>query len=216
MNPERVIIYVDGFNLYYGAVKGTHYKWLNINALCRYLLRPTDKLLQIKYYTARVSARPHDPSAPTRQQMYFRALRTIPNLSIHLGHFLSHGVRLPLVSSLKGRGKIKYAEVMRTEEKGSDVNLASHLIHDAHLDKFSLAVIVSNDSDLCEPLRIVRQELGKSVGVFNPQRHASVELKKYAHFFKKIRQGLLAKCQFPQEMTDKKGKFTKPIEWDVR
>lgn len=216
MNPERVIVYVDGFNLYYGAVKNTQHKWLDINALCRSLLRPSDQLLHIKYYTARVSARPRDPSAPTRQQMYLRALRTIPNLSIYYGHFLSHGVRLPLVSSLKGHGKIRYAEVMRTEEKGSDVNLASHLVHDAHLDKFSLAVIVSNDSDLCEPLRIVRQELGKSVGVFNPHHHASVELKKHAIFFKKIRQGLLAKCQFPHEMSDNNGKFTKPSKWNVR
>jgi uncharacterized LabA/DUF88 family protein len=215
MISEQVIVYIDGFNLYYGAVKSTPYRWLDLDALCRQLLRPTDTLKAIKYYTALVSARPNNPSAPTRQQIYLRALNTIPHLSIYYGHFLAHPVRMPLVSSLQPGQQVQYVEVMKTEEKGSDVNLATHLLHDAHRNEFTLAVLVSNDSDLVEPMRIVRKELGKRVGVLNPQKqkHPSIELMKNADFVKNIRSGVLRMCQFPNILYDTHGAFRKPPEW---
>jgi uncharacterized LabA/DUF88 family protein len=215
MINEQVIVYIDGFNLYYGAVKSTPYRWLNLDALCRQLLRPNDTLKAIKYYTALVSARSSDPQAPVRQQMYLRALKTIPHLSIYYGHFLAHPVRMPLVSSLKPGQQLQYVEVMKTEEKGSDVNLATHLLHDAHRNEFTLAVVVSNDSDLVEPIRIIRSELGKRVGVFNPQKqkHPSVELMKNADFVKNIRSGVLSICQFSEILSDARGMFRKPLEW---
>ena len=120
-------VYVDGFNLYYGAVKGTSDKWLNIQVLCQHLL-PKNNIQKIKYFTALVASRRGDPDHPNRQQIYLRALRTIPDLEIIYGHFLEHEVRMPLVSSLSG--KIRYARVMKTEEKGSDVNIAAHLVND--------------------------------------------------------------------------------------
>jgi hypothetical protein len=94
--------------------------------LCTALL-PDDNVLAINYYTARISARPENASAPTDQLMYLRALRTIPNLSITFGHFLTHSVRM----ALTGVGPVKKLWVDKTEEKGSDVNLAAHLIRDA-------------------------------------------------------------------------------------
>lgn len=215
MANEQVIVYIDGFNLYYGAVKGTPYKWLDLDALCRQLLKPTDIILSIKYYTALVSARLKDPQAPTRQQMYLRALQTIPHLSIFYGHFLAHPIRMPLATSLQPGQTVQYVEVMKTEEKGSDVNLATHLLHDAHRNAFSLAIVISNDSDLVEPIRIIRRELGKRVGVFNPQKqkHPSVELMKSADFVKNIRSGVLRLCQFPNTLRDGNGTFCKPQGW---
>ena len=71
----KTYVYVDGFNLYYGAVKDTPYKWLNPQKLCDLLL-PNHNITKIKYFTARISARPNDPDQPTRQQFYLRALRT--------------------------------------------------------------------------------------------------------------------------------------------
>jgi len=98
MTPEGNLIpsfvYVDGFNLYYGAVKGTPYKWLDISRMVQLLL-PRNQVLKIKYFTAKVHSRPQDPAQPLRQQIYLRALRTIPNLEIILGHFLSHEVLMP-------------------------------------------------------------------------------------------------------------------------
>ena len=72
-------IYVDGFNLYYGALKDTPYRWLDIAKLCRIML-PHDTIDQIKYFTALVNPRPTNPDQLTRQQIYLRALQTIPNL----------------------------------------------------------------------------------------------------------------------------------------
>jgi hypothetical protein len=159
-------IYIDGFNLYYGALRNTPYRWLNPETLCQLLL-PKNTLGKIKYFTALVSARPSDPDQPVRQQLYLRALATLhPLVSIHLGHFLTHAVKMPLAVT-PGQPQT-YVKVIKTEEKGSDVNLATHLLHDAHLGRFDIAVVISNDSDLLEPIKIVRNELHKQVGILNP------------------------------------------------
>lgn len=103
--------------------------------------------------------------------------------------------------------------VFRTEEKGSDVNLATELLVDAFNDKFEAAVIVSNDSDLLGPIRVVRRQFGKTVGVLNPQRHPSFPLKQEADFFKKIRRTALERSQFPDVLMDASGVFHKPPSW---
>ncbi len=77
MAQMKTYVYVDGFNLYYGAVKDTPYQWLNINALCQHLL-PKNDIAKIKYFTARVTGRPDDPDQPTRQQTFLRASRPYP------------------------------------------------------------------------------------------------------------------------------------------
>jgi uncharacterized LabA/DUF88 family protein len=182
--PIRTNIYVDGFNLYYGALRNSRYKWLNLRRLCELLLRPDNEIIQIKCFTARVKARPSDPDQPTRQQMYLRALRTLPGVTIYFGHFLSHPARMPLVME-PGQPQ-RYAWVIKTEEKGSDVNLATHLLHDAHRERFEVAVVVSNDSDLVGPIKIVREELRKKVGILNPHQKQSVELRKNSDFLKPI------------------------------
>lgn len=128
-------VYVDGFNLYYGALRNTPYRWLNLDTLCQFLL-PHNTINEIKYFTALVSARPADVAKPVRQQLYLRALATVPKISVHLGHFLTHPVRMPLVVPL-GQPQ-QYVQVIKTEEKGSDVNLATHLLHDAHMKRFDI------------------------------------------------------------------------------
>jgi uncharacterized LabA/DUF88 family protein len=208
MSTRSANVYIDGFNLYYGAVKGTPYKWLDIGALCRIML-PQHQIYRIRYFTALVDSHPSDPDQRMRQELFLRALRTIPNLTIHYGHFLTHVVSMPLAPPATGT-----ARVIKTEEKGSDVNLAAHLLTDAFRNDCDVSVIVSNDSDLCEPLRIARYELGRTVGVLSPHKHhPSVVLRKTAHFFKQIRATTQAKCQFPAALTDEAGSFTKPARW---
>jgi len=207
----RTYIYVDGFNLYYGAVKETPYRWLDINHLCKLLL-PGHSVMKLKYFTARVSARKDDPDKPTRQQIYLRALRTLPNMEIIFGSFLSHDVMMPLAEPTPGGPR--FARVTRTEEKGSDVNIATHLVQDAHQHSFEAAVLITNDSDLVEPIRIVRQELRLDVGILNPHRHASSRaLTKHASFIKQIREGALRASQFPPMLRDANGEFRKPRDW---
>ena len=210
-NQIPSIAYVDGFNLYYGAVKGTPYKWLDISKMIQHLL-PKNQVLKIKYFTALVNSRPQDPLQPLRQQIYLRALKTIPNLEIILGHFLSHEVRMPLAKCAPG--KQKYVSVIKTEEKGSDVNIATHLLHDGYQGTYGVAIVISNDSDLVEAIKIVQNELKKGVIVLNPFKNTpSQELNKVATFVKPIRQGVLAASQFPSPMQDQNGSFYKPPNW---
>jgi uncharacterized LabA/DUF88 family protein len=209
--PSRTFVYVDGFNLYYGAVKGTPFRWLNIRHLCDLLL-PGHSIATIKYFTARVSARKDDPDKPTRQQIYLRALRTLPALEIVYGSFLSHDVMMPVADP--SPGSPKFIRVTRTEEKGSDVNIATHLMHDAYQHKFQAAVLITNDSDLLEPIRIVRQELNFEVGILNPHRQTpSRVLIQHSSFVKQIRSGALRASQFPEVLSDNKGPFRKPRAW---
>lgn len=140
--------------------------------------------------------------------MYFRALQTIPSLSIYYGHFLTHSVSMPTVT-----GNPRFIKVWKTEEKGSDVNLASHLLMDAFQDRFDLAVVVSNDSDLLTPISMVQSRFRKPVGILNPHKRASRVLADEADFIKKIRIGAIRASQFPDELSDSAGKFRKPKEW---
>ena len=90
-----VNIYIDGFNLYYGALKRTPYKWLDLGKLAQTLL-PADTIQELHYFTARVSSRAYNPSSAHDQGLYIRALKTIPNLHIKYGHFLTHSVPMYL------------------------------------------------------------------------------------------------------------------------
>jgi hypothetical protein len=114
---------------------------------------------------------------------------------------------------LTGSDPPKKVWVDETKEKGSDVNLATHLLYDGFKQLYELAVLITNDSDLLEPVRIVRNELRLSVGILNPHQHHSCVLKQYATFIKRIRQAHVAACQFPETMTDAKGTFHKPSVW---
>jgi NYN domain-containing protein len=207
----KTSVYIDGFNLYYGAVKGTPFKWLNPFTLCNLLL-PGHAIHKIRYSTARIQARPHDPDAPTRQQIYLRALRTIPCLEIHFGQFLTHPVWMPEANSKSTPPQS--VRVLKTEEKGSDVNLASHLLMDGFRKAFEVAVLITNDSDLFEPIRMVRSELNLKVGLLNPSAHASrVLLPPTVNFMKTIRRGILAASQFSDVLSDANGTFQKPKTW---
>lgn len=115
------------------------------------------------------------------------------------------------------RGRSPFRQVWKTEEKGSDVNLASHLLIDGFRARYDLAVVISNDGDLKEPVEFVRHDLKAPVGVLNPHPTRSWALSphKLPHgsFYKPIRRGALAASQFPATMTDQNGTFSKPVGW---
>lgn len=206
----KTMVYVDGFNLYYGAVKGTPYKWLDLMALCRVMI-PSNTVIGIKYFTARIQGRPGDVTQQMRQLVYLRALQTLPNLQIIFGHYLSHVVNMPLVQPLPdGR---RFIDVIKTEEKGSDVNLATHLLVDAFDNAFECAVVITGDSDLKAPVQFVQTKFRKPVGVLNPQKTACKTLQNTARFYKHIREAALKVSQFAPGLTDKQGPFHKPATW---
>lgn len=202
-------VYVDAFNLYYGCLKGTTYKWLDLGRLSRLLL-PGYTIKRIRYFTAVVESRLDDPGQQQRQQAYVRALQTIPHLTVHYGSFLTNVVRLPLANPQPGSPRT--VEVLRTEEKGSDVNLATHLLADGFRGDCQAAVVVSNDSDLKAPIEVVRGELGLTVGVAVPSprvRRSALP----ADFYRRIRQGALEASQFPPTLTDTHGVIRRPPTW---
>ena len=192
---QRTYIYIDGFNLYYRGIKNTPYKWLDLKALSQKLLNQTHKIEAIKYFTATVSGR-NDPQKPLRQQIYIRALeKFIPEISVYYGHFLSNPAWALLAHPTATQ---KYVEIIKTEEKGSDVNLAVHLLNDAWLDKYDCAVVVSNDSDLAESIKIVKQQHKKKIGlVLPPKCYPSKTLMKIVDFTKIIRRSAIASSQLP-------------------
>ncbi len=123
----RTNFYIDAFNLYYGALKGIPYKWLDLATLFGRVF-PRNELHRIRYFTARVDGRAPDFKQPQRQHAYLRALMTLPDLSIHYGQYRTRATRMPLATP---RGGARTVVVLKTEEKGSDVNLASYLLLDA-------------------------------------------------------------------------------------
>jgi hypothetical protein len=104
-------------------------------------------------------------------------------------------------------------EVIKTEEKGSDVALGSLLVAHGYQGRYEAAIVVSNDSDLMLPIKIVREELHLPVGIYNPHPRFSVELSKVASFRRQIRTGVLIAAQFPPTLTDANGTITKPATW---
>ncbi len=228
----KVNVYIDGFNFYYGAVKGTSYKWLNLRAFCEQSL-PGHTVHRIKYFTAQVSARANDPDQPVRQQTYWRALRTLERFYIHKGNFRERKKTLPLHSDdplAPPPPQMKFVEALVSEEKGSDVNLATELLSDAFRNDFEAAVIISDDSDLISPIKAVRQHMQLQVAVLNPQLEFDSRGKKryrkdLAHaatagkpetqwFYQHIDRSLLTTCQFPDPIVDKDGRpIRKPQTW---
>ena len=210
-------VYIDGFNLYYGALRKTPYKWLNLLLLCQRLL-PNRSIGKIRYFTARITPLPHNQQAPDRQRDYLRALRTIPNLEIHLGRFASNPQNwpaYPLRYPVAGEAP-QMVRILRTEEKRSDVNLATLLLIDCVDDEFDEAVVISNDSDLTLPIKYAVQRFGKTVGVINPQRYGkpSRELSQAASWtYKEINRSVLAASQFPDVVATPRGPVTKPPSW---
>ncbi len=206
----RTFVYVDGFNLYYGALRGTPWKWLDLPAMCAAVLQPRHDIQRVKYFTARVSGTGADQSKPQRQDVYLRALRSYrPEVEVYFGHFLSHKIRAPLAQPA---GDQRTAEIVRTEEKGSDVNLAVHLLNDGWLDLYDCAVVVSNDSDIAEAMRLVRQQHAKRIGLVTPgSRRASQQLMAHADFARRVRAGALRRAQLPDPIPG--AGIRKPARW---
>ena len=151
-----------------------------------------------------------DPGQQQRQQAYIRALQTIPHLTVHDGSFLTNAVRLPVARPQPGLPRT--VEVLRTEEKGSDVNLATYLLVDGFRGEYETAVVVSNDSDLKAPIEAVRRELGLAVGVAIPRpfvRRSALS----ADFSRRVRQCVLAVSQFPPTLRDGRGVIRRPQAW---
>lgn len=215
----KTIVYIDGFNLYYRQLKQKpEYRWLNLKKLCDLVLGPQSTVIGIKYYTARVSSK-ISPDSPRNQNLYLSALSGLPEVSMHFGNFLIGEKWAGLVQPEPNCALFKpwpeVVKIRKIEEKGSDVNLGVHLVRDAFRTQYETAVVLSNDTDLVEPIRIVTEELNLPVGLMSPVSKPAADLEKYASFVKHIRKDHLKKSQFDNPVINNDGKeIHKPKKWE--
>lgn len=214
--PERVIAYIDGFNLYFGlkAARLQKHYWLNIHRLAGNLLKAHQSLAASKYFTARISgSRPDDPperaadldASRARQVAYLDALGTIRGLNIYEGHFLRKDIRCRNCGSVWSK----------PEEKMTDVRIATELLRDAFTDAFDTALIVSGDSDLVPPLQAVKESFPtKRIVVAFPPKRNSAQLAKTAHGSFTIGKTKLARSQLPETVMLARGSTVRrPVRW---
>jgi uncharacterized LabA/DUF88 family protein len=213
----RTWLYVDGFNLYYGAVRATPLRWLNPVVLAQQAF-PANQIIRTKYFTAALPPSPSDMMQAARQQVYWRALRALGDMEIIEGQFQVRQVWAPVAKPPPDMMRI-----IRHEEKGSDINLASHLLADGFADRYDAAIVISGDSDFVTPVRMVREIVGRPVGVLNPQRVSgpasrpirnSSGLRQAASFYQNgVTWSQLARAQLPQFLSDSAGSIHRPAEW---
>ena len=205
-------IYVDGFNLYYRALKDGPFRWLDLRKLSETLF-PGDDIRTVSYFTARLDVRARNPGQAQRQLIYLRALATRPNLDIHYGAFRTGIRRRPLAEPVPGLPA--YVRVRDSEEKGSDVNLATRLLVDGFNGECEQAIVVSNDADFAGAMRYVRAGLGLRVTLVNPDGRTSSPrmLADAATYVKRLWKSHLRRSLLPDTLTDEVGNITRPGGW---
>lgn len=203
-------VYLDGFNFYYGSVKGTPYRWLDLHVFSQGLLRGY-AVEQVKYFTARVDDRPDDLQQSQRQDVYLQALATIPTVEIHLGQFRTRSKAVPLAKK-EADGSRRVVTALVTEEKGSDVSLGAHLVWDACHRSADAALVISNDSDLQTPVDMAMR-LGIEVIVVNPHRRRDQAVHLHGSARRNIRRSHLVAAQLPEVVQSREGFLRRPSSW---
>ena len=204
--------YIDGFNLYYRALRDTPFRWLDLRRLAETLF-PGDEVQRVCYFTALLNRRDDNPGQPARQLRYLRALETLPGLEIHYGAFRPRTKIRKLAEPIPGLPE--YVRIIDSEEKGTDVNLAARLLIDGFNGYYEQAVVVYNDSDLASPMRYVRDELGRKVTMVNPDNnnYTHRDLVDAATYVRRLRRSHLRRSQFPPAVSDAQERITKPAGW---
>jgi len=209
---NRSIIYIDGFNLYYGAVKNTPWKWLDMEKYFSLLL-PDDDIQIIKYFTAKILG-----SHKSNQEIYIKALLTLNKVQVIYGLFKYKKIKC-LVGNCTYQGSRSFDV---PEEKRTDVNIAVHMIKDAIDDKCDRLIVISGDSDLVPAVKAVKLIApNKKVIVYVPAnnrvRGAANELRNSSDRHKTLPNNLLSKAQFPDQLTDFNGGIIqKPLSWSTK
>lgn len=204
MSQQRVITYIDGYNLYHGLLDARlqNSRWLDLAQLGRSLLTSDQQLALTRYFTTRVKG---NPDKARRQARYIEALQTREHIEIDYGHFLSKTVSCYTC----GRRWVQ------NEEKKTDVNIAVRMLEDAYDDRFDTAVVISGDSDLTAPIQAVQRRFhGKRVLVAFPPKRFSKELDRVAdHAFWIFARNIRASRLPPSVTTTDGTTLTAPQGW---
>ena len=204
---QRVAVYIDGFNLYYGLrSKGwRRYYWLDLRRLSENLLQSGQQLTMIRYFTARVIKLPNVPEQSERQQTYLEALETLADLYIHYGYFLPKSVLCQQCGAIRETH----------EEKMTDVNIAVELLGDAQDNAFDTAIVISGDSDLAGPIEAVRhRDPEKRIIVAFPPNRVSFRLRQIATASFVIGRRRISASLLPEQVVKPNGHIlVKPPQW---
>lgn len=204
--PERLHVYIDGFNLYHGLHDkwGCKRLWLDVVSLSE-ALRPLSEVQLVRYFTAPVLG---DAGAASRQSNYQGALKAL------------HGERLEIV---QGRYQSKPLECrkcghayIKHEEKETDVNIAVSLVSDAARNAMDAALIISADSDMAPAVRAARAlQPGLFIAAAFPPKRNSGELKRLMPNSFHIGPGRISAAQMASEVTSEVGtSFRRPHKWN--
>lgn len=200
---EKVVAYIDGYNLYYGMkdAYGRKYLWLDLPTLCTGLLRPTQQLVAVKYFTARVRF-PADTQA--RQSKYLDALAGSTATQIIYGRLQMNTVTCKNCNHTR----------QKPEEKKTDVAIAAHMVADAYSGLAEAALLVSGDSDMVPPVEIISAIPKRRVIATFPPKRKSHDLRKAAGAAINIAESDLRQSQLPQTVTLPSGvQLVRPATW---
>lgn len=199
---SRYSFYIDGFNVYYSLKdrRFRKYKWLNYRKLAEGIVRPGDTISQIYYFTTFVTWKHESVS---RHRDYIKALRSV-GVDTVLGRFTKKKIKCHLCGGVYNT----------REEKETDVNIGLQMTHDAVNDLYDRAVIISGDTDLVPVIEMVHKLApDKEVGVFFPLRRNNNTLKNAADFASTMKEKMLSRAQFPDEVKVGKSIIKKPESW---
>jgi len=201
---NRVIAYIDGFNLYFGLrEKGwRRFYWLNVQLLVQNLLKFNQELVMTKYFTARVIG---SLDKQKRQSTFIEALETLPDLKIFYGKYQLNPRECP---NCGFRDRVP-------NEKMTDVNIAVEMLLDAVNDEFDTALLLSADSDLVPPVRAIKNTFTqKRIVVVFPPKRESTELSNIAHACLRIGRANFARSLFPDKVKKADGfVLQRPTTW---
>ena len=201
---SRVIVYIDGFNLYFGMMDGgfRKYLWLDLAALSREIIASDQQLIATKYFTARVRA---SKQKKLRQNTYLQAIGVSGGVDVYLGRYQKKTKQCRRCQSIWNE----------YEEKMSDVRIATELLRDAFKNEYDTAILISADADLIPPIEAVKEDFPtKSIVVWLPPKRDSYPLKNIADAHYRIGRGTLVKCQMPNNVIKPDGYvLSRPADW---
>jgi uncharacterized LabA/DUF88 family protein len=208
MNRDRVVSFIDGFNLYHAidALGDSSFKWLDLRNLSQEFIHPVkEELVQVLYFSTIASHR--NQIAQMRQRTYLRALELRAVKTI-LGQFKQ-----------KDRQCSKcFARYTGFEEKETDVNIALNLIDLAYQNAYDRAILITNDSDQVPSIRKVLERFpGKKITILIPPcTRECNELIRTASTKAKITAEHLQRCLLSEVVADASEQITvrRPKEYD--
>lgn len=230
---KKTAVYIDGYNLYYGRLRGTSFKWLDVFQLFQSLLvqrNQNESLEQVNLFTAHALANfaSHGTDSVEAQSAYHRALKSRYDKRIELVYgkhsFDKGGTLLPVFQIGQRYDRTNRTRVWKLEEKKTDVNLAINMYRDACKCLYDQLILVSNDSDAEPVLAAIREDFPHIfIGVVMPlhppagtdmHRRVSGSLSNLADWtVKYLTDDQLLRAQLPEIVPTRKKPIRKPGHW---